>query len=120
MSNTVAKPDTGKVIVTGVMDKIAQDGSAMLDGVQDAFAELLQPPRITFFILDTSFHKTPQLVEFYAIVEKVRSGELDPVVFKVLRLEQAVEAYELLISGAAVKGKMLFVVDAELAAERGI
>jgi NADPH2:quinone reductase len=59
-------------------------------------------------------------VEFYAIVEKVREGKLDPVVAKLLRLSDAVEAHELLINGSAIKGKMLFVVDEELAKVYGM
>jgi len=119
-SNAATKPDTGKVIVIGVMDQIASDGSGMLKSVQDTLAEMLQPPRIYFWMLDTSFHKKPEIAEFHAIVKKIRSGELDPVIFKLLRLSQAVEAHELLINGSAVKGKMLFVVDEELAAQHGI
>jgi NADPH2:quinone reductase len=102
------------------MDKIAPGGSGILDGAKTILAELLQPPRISFFALDTKFHKKPEVAEFHAIVDIVRSGELDPVVFKLLRLDQAVEAHELLISGASVKGKMLFIVDADLAAAHGL
>jgi NADPH2:quinone reductase len=53
-------------------------------------------------------------------VDKVRTGDLNPVVAKLLRLSQGVEAHELLINGSGVKGKMLFVADAALAAEYGI
>lgn len=36
--------------------------------------------------------------------------------FKLLRLSQAIEAHNLLILGSLVKGKMMFIVDADLAA----
>jgi NADPH2:quinone reductase len=45
---------------------------------------------------------------------------LDPIVAKLLRLSQGVESHEMLISGASIKGKMLFIVDQNLAAENGI
>jgi NADPH2:quinone reductase len=41
-------------------------------------------------------------------------------VSKLLRLSQGVEAHELLINGIGIQGKMLFVADADLAAEYGI
>jgi NADPH2:quinone reductase len=102
------------------MGDIAPDGSGMLDSVENIFAKRIQPPRISFFQLDTSFHRKPEIAEFYAIVDKVRTGDLNPVVAKLLRLSQGVEAHELLINGSGVKGKMLFVADAALAAEYGI
>jgi NADPH2:quinone reductase len=103
-----------------IMGEIADDGSKMLDTSENIFATRIQPPRVTFFGLDTSFHRKPEIAEFYAILEKVRSGALDPVVAKLLRLDQGVEAHELLISGSAIKGKMLFVVDKDLADEYGL
>ncbi|CZR68250.1 uncharacterized protein PAC_18149 [Phialocephala subalpina] len=122
LKNSLAatKANVGRVIVFGVMGNIAADGSGVLKTSQEIFAERLQPPRITFFALDTSFYKKAEIAEFHEIVKKVRSGELDPVVFKLLRLSQATEAHDLLISGSSVKGKMMFVVDADLAAQHGI
>lgn len=102
------------------MGDIADDGSKMLDSVENIFAKRIQPPRVSFFALDTSFYRKAEIVEFKAIVEKVRNGELSPIVAKLLRLSQGVEAHELLISGNATKGKMLFVIDGKLAAEHGI
>lgn len=43
-----------------------------------------------------------------------------PEIAKLFRLSQAVEANVDLISGTAVKGKMLFIVDENLAAQRGL
>jgi NADPH2:quinone reductase len=114
------RADGGKVVAFGIMGDIPGNGGKMLSSVEDVLAKRLQPPRVTFFTLDTEFHKKPAVAEFHAIVKKVRSGELDPVVAKLLPLSKGVEAHELLVSGAAVMGKMLFVVDAELAAEKGV
>ncbi|PVH86418.1 hypothetical protein DL98DRAFT_407691 [Cadophora sp. DSE1049] len=119
-SLAAAKVNVGKVIVFGVMGNIVADGSGVVRTSQEIFAERLQPPRITFYALDTSFYEKAEIAEFHDIVQKVRSGELDPVVFKLLRLSQAREAHDLLISGSSVKGKMMFVVDADLAAQQGI
>lgn len=102
------------------MGDIATDGSKMHGNAHDILAKRLQPPHITFFVLDVEFQRKPEVAEFYAIVDKVRSGELEPVVAKLLPLSQAVEAHEMLISGAAIKGKMLFVVDRGLADKYGI
>ncbi|KAH7402010.1 hypothetical protein DE146DRAFT_735298 [Phaeosphaeria sp. MPI-PUGE-AT-0046c] len=114
------KKDSGKVIVFGVMGDIPADGSKMLDGVQNILAKHLQPPCIDFFLLDVEYQRKAEIAEFYEMVEKVRSGELDPVVAKLLPLSQAVEAHEMLISGTVTKGKMLFIVDQELATKYGI
>ncbi|KAH7132672.1 hypothetical protein B0J11DRAFT_482254 [Dendryphion nanum] len=119
-SLAATKADVGRVVVFGVMGNIAVDGSGVLRTSQEIFAERLQPPRITFFALDTDFYKKAEVAEFHEIANKVRNGELDPVVFKLLRLSQAVKAHDLLISGGSVKGKMMFIVDANLAAQHGI
>jgi NADPH2:quinone reductase len=114
------KQDVGKVVVFGAMGSIADDGSKMLGSIDELFAALLQPPRVSFWSLDIEFPKKKEVAEFYAVVEKVREGKLDPVVAKLLRLSDAVEAHELLINGGAIKGKMLFVVDEELAKFYGV
>jgi NADPH2:quinone reductase len=113
------KKDVGKVIVFGVMGNIANDGSGMLGSNEEVFAQRLQPPRVTFWALDTEFPKKNEVKEFYDVVEKVREERLDPVVAKLLRLSDAVEAHDLLINGSAIKGKMLFIVDEELAGRYG-
>ncbi|KAH7353859.1 hypothetical protein B0T11DRAFT_287518 [Plectosphaerella cucumerina] len=122
LKNSLAatKADIGKVIVFGSMGNIAADGSGVLKSTHEILAERLQPPRITFYGLDTKFYKKAEMAEFQAILGKVRSKELDPVVFKLMRLSEAREAHGLLISGGSVKGKMMFVVDAGLAAQYGI
>ncbi|KAH4123519.1 hypothetical protein HBI24_035730 [Parastagonospora nodorum] len=114
------KKDVGKVVVFGIMGEIEEDGSKMLSSVDNIFASRIKPPRISFYALDTAFHRKPEVTELHAIMDKVRSGELDPVVSKLLPLSKAVEAHELLISGSTIKGKMLFVADAAMASEIGL
>jgi NADPH2:quinone reductase len=112
--------DTGKVVVFGLMGNIADDGSGMLGSNDEVLAKCLQPPRVDLWVLDTGFPKKKEVEEFYAVVEKVREGRLDPVVAKLMRLSDAVEAHDLLIHGSAIKGKMLFIVDEELASRYGV
>ncbi|KAH6621992.1 hypothetical protein C7974DRAFT_314551 [Boeremia exigua] len=119
-SLAATKADTGKVIIFGVMGNIAPDGSGVTRSSREMVGERIQPPRITFGSLDTDFYKKAEIAEFFEIVDKVRSGKLDPVIFKLLPLSQAKEAHKLLISGASVKGKMLIIVDAALAAQHGV
>lgn len=102
------------------MGEIADDGSRMLESVENIFAARIERPRISFWALDTAFHRRPKVAEFHAITDKVRSGELDPVVAKLLPLSKAAEAHEMLISGSTIKGKMLFVADAEMATATGL
>ena len=54
------------------------------------------------------------LEDFGKVLDKVRAGELRPVIAGCYRLGQAVETNEELVSGANVKGKMIFVVDEAL------
>ncbi|RAQ99692.1 NAD(P)-binding protein [Stemphylium lycopersici] len=119
-SLAVAKKDTGKVVIYGAMANIAPDGSGMLENRDQLLGEILQPPRVTFWHLDTDFPKKKEVEEFYAVVSKVREGRLDPVIAKVMRLKDEVEAHQMLIDGSATKGKMLFVVDEELAKKYGV
>jgi NADPH:quinone reductase-like Zn-dependent oxidoreductase len=114
------KTETGKLVVFGLMGEIADDGSKMLDGAYETFKKRLQQPRTSFFGLSRDFHEKSTLADFNAIMDKVRSGELDPIIAKLLPLSKGVEAHQLLVDGSAVKGKLLFVVDAELAAKLGV
>ena len=45
---------------------------------------------------------------------------MEPVVAKLLRQSDALEAHELLIKGSAIMGKMLFIVDEGLAKFYGV
>ncbi|KAH7072934.1 hypothetical protein BKA63DRAFT_534593 [Paraphoma chrysanthemicola] len=113
------KPDTGRLVVFGLMSEITSDGSKMLHGAQDTLGRRLQQPRTSFFHLSQELHKKPEVDDFHAIVDKVRTGELDPVIAKLLPLSKGVEGHQLLVDGSAIKGKLLFVVDADLAAKLG-
>jgi NADPH2:quinone reductase len=115
-SLSATKSDVGRVVVFGVMSEIATDGSGMQQSVEDTLRSRLQP-RMSFYGVDA---RSIKLADFYAILEKVRSRKLEPAIAKLLRLSHAVEAHEHLISGSAIKGKMLFLVDADLAAQHGI
>ncbi|KAF2847901.1 GroES-like protein [Plenodomus tracheiphilus IPT5] len=120
-SIAACKAEVGKVVVVGVMGEIAADGSGISKSVKEILGERLVEPRVAFYALDIEFFKKEEGVrEFYDIVEKVRKGRLDPVVARVLPLREAVEAHELLIDGRAVMGRMVFVVDGQLAARYGV
>ncbi|KAH7077221.1 hypothetical protein FB567DRAFT_451667 [Paraphoma chrysanthemicola] len=114
------KPDTGRLVVFGLMGEIASDGSKMLDGAQATLGRRLQQPRTSFFSLSQELHNEPEVDDFHVIVDKVRTGELDPVIAKLLPLSKGVEGHQLLVNGSAVKGKLLFVVDADLATKLGV
>ncbi|KAH7399453.1 hypothetical protein BKA66DRAFT_508366 [Pyrenochaeta sp. MPI-SDFR-AT-0127] len=119
-SLAASKQHIGKVVVFGVMGEIETDGSGMQQSVEEVLAERLQPPLISFYMLDVDFPKKAEVADFYNLVEKVRSGKLDPIVAKVLPLSDGVKANELLVDGSAIKGKMLFIVDGNLATQYGI
>ena len=124
MAANAIKKD-GKVIVIGVMENIAADGSGMQEqhGGFDAFAHIETQPSMSFFSVQQNYHHhDPQLFDhdFEDIAAKVRQGKLDPVIAKLFKLDDAVSAHEHVIHSAAVKGKMLFLVDAKLAAANGL
>ncbi|KAJ6142808.1 GroES-like protein [Penicillium samsonianum] len=118
-SLSATKADVGRVVVFGVMSEIATDGSGMQLSVGEILASRLQP-RMSFYGVDLYYSSNAGLADFYGILEKVRSGKLEPVIAKLFRLSEAVEAHEDLISGSIAKGKMLFIVDADLAAQHDI
>lgn len=114
----------GQVIAIGGMSLIAPDGSGVLDtGDFDLFAYVAQHPNMAFFGVAVDYYATQRDLftsDFDAILDKVRTGALDPVRGKLWRLEQAVEVNEALVSGVGGQGKMAFLVDAELAAAHGL
>ncbi|KAI1412352.1 NAD(P)-binding protein [Hypoxylon sp. FL1857] len=124
-SHLSTKKDTGVVIAIGIMAEIAPDGSSLMQENFDPNALLAArwQPRMERWSVDRSYYQKTRQVwfdDFYAILDKVRKGELTPTIAKLLRLSDAIEAHKLLISGTAVKGKMLFIVDGELAAQHGL
>ncbi|KAJ5378461.1 GroES-like protein [Penicillium cosmopolitanum] len=120
-SLSATKDNIGRVVVFGIMSEIAADGSAMQHSVAETLAARLQP-RMSFGGIGSGFptFHGASLVEFKAILEKVRRNKLTPSIAKLFPLRDAVEAHEHLVSGTAVKGKMLFLVDPDLAIQYGV
>ena len=110
----------GQVVAIGVMSLVAPDGSGLVDtGGFDVIAYIAQNPSMSFFSVAVDYYQKQRDLfnrDFAAILEKVRSGKLDPVLGKLWRLDQAVTVNEALLSGVGTVGKMAFLVDADLAA----
>lgn len=124
-SYQATKEDTGKVIVIGVMDEIKADGTGMASSPSALHALLgaRMQPRTSFFSVMTDHYlkaKELFLEDFDAILRKVRTKELIPKVFKVVRLADEVQVQEELVSGTNVMGKMVFAVDEKLAKQHGL
>ena len=125
MSHEAAKADVGKVLVIGVMSEIKDDGNGLTNGTldPDAFLQKLSQPWMTFFSMDRDWYypkRQSWVSDFHKILAKVREGSLVPAIARYFRLSQAVEANQELVVGTNVKGKMVFLVDEDLASERGI
>lgn len=118
-SLAATKDDVGRVVVFGVMSEIPTDGNAVNRSVADILATRLQP-RMSFYAVDKLDTQSAGAADFSSILDKVRSEKLVPAIAKLFRLSDGVEAHQHLISGSSVKGKMLFIVDAELAAQHGL
>ena len=119
-SHRATKDEVGQVIAIGVMGEIASDGSGMSQANFDAAAILAsrKQPRMKYWGVEREYYQDTRdmwLQDFHAILQKVRNGKLKPEVARLFKLSQAIEANEALVSGAAIKGKMIFVVDEELA-----
>ena len=117
------KNGTGQVIMVGVMSAIAVDGSEMLDVGFNVFEYVEKMPRMRFWAATMHYYNTSRdvwLADFEKVLEAVRDNRLKPVVGKLFRLSEAVEANEMLVSGANVRGKMEFIVDADLAKRNGM
>lgn len=119
------KSDTGQVIIISIMGEILPDGSGMAHPENGAFKILAsrQKPRTKFWGMNSEYYRgTPDiwLKDFGELLAKVRSGALNPIFCKLHPLKEAVKSNEKLVSGDGVKGKMMFIVDAGLARERGI
>ncbi|OTA52357.1 hypothetical protein K449DRAFT_340870 [Hypoxylon sp. EC38] len=124
-SHLSTKKDIGVVIAIGIMAEITQDGSGLSQEKFDPNALLTArwQPRMERWSVDQTYYKKMRQVwmdDFYTILDKVRKGELRPTIAKLLRLSEAVGAHRLLISGTTVKGKMLFLVDEDLATQHGL
>ncbi|CEI70978.1 hypothetical protein FVEN_g9659 [Fusarium venenatum] len=124
-SHHATKKHVGQVISVGVMDGIQESGNGLRHTPQQLFQLLSSrmPPRSSFFSVvppDNSELKDLFVDDFRAIVDKVQAGKLSPEIVKLHRLDQAVEAHQAIISGKDIRGKMVYVVDGELAAKNGL
>ena len=117
------KEGTGRVVVIGVMASIAPDGSEMLSSDYNAFEYISTQPIMSFFSVTADYCNPSKhlfLEDFEKIAQKVRGGELKPAIGRQFRLSDAIEANKQIASGAGVMGKMVFLVDGDLAASQGI
>lgn len=119
-----AKDETGRVVAIGIMGDIASGGDGMTStkSADEILGQRLGP-RMTYWGVERGYYQDTNDVwraDFYEILGKVRSGVLNPVIGRLLPLRDAVRAHEFLVEGSDVRGKMLFVVDAEVARRFGI
>ncbi|KAJ5008785.1 hypothetical protein K4K57_009930 [Colletotrichum sp. SAR 10_99] len=118
------KPDTGRVVVVGVMAEIADGGKGLRSGKID-FPKVVAglPPRTSFFNLMGDYYlkvKDMFWEDFEAILNKVRIGKLNPQICEALPLRDAIKAHQFLATGQNIKGKMVFAVDQALGAQHGV
>lgn len=107
----------GRVIVIGMMSQIASDGSGM-NRTFDAWGYVEKHPNMEFWVVTHHYYysnKQQFIKDFLDCVQKIRDGKLDPIVGKYFPLADAVPVNEMLVSGAGVQGKLLFIVDKDLA-----
>ena len=122
-ASTAATKD-GKVICMGIMDMLKPDGSGLKHEPAEVFGIVMQRlgDKIPLWRADHNYAKSPLRTVWRSDLEdmfqKVREGKLDPYICKLLPLRDEVQAQEMLASGKGVQGKMVFVVDAELAKEK--
>ncbi|KAH6995358.1 hypothetical protein EDB80DRAFT_729009 [Ilyonectria destructans] len=124
-SHQATKKDVGQVISIGVMDEIQESGNGLRHTAEEVFQLLFSrmQARTTLFTVvppNNEESRTVFVDDFREIVAKVRTGKLNPEIVKLYRLDQAVEAHEAIISGNGIRGKMVYVVDGELAAKQGL
>lgn len=124
-SHQATKKDVGQVISIGVMEGTQENGNGLRHTPEELFPLLFSrmQARTSLFTVVPSNDKESKAVfvdDFRAIVAKVRMGKLNPEIVKLYRLDQAVEAQEAIISGNNIRGKMVYVVDGELAARQGL
>ena len=108
----------GRVIAIGAMSQIASDGSGMNRTFEDTLALVNKLPNVDFWVVTLHYYyvKKQQFIkDFSDCVQKVREGKLDPIIGRYFPLSDAVPVNEMLVSGVGVQGKLLFVVDKDLA-----
>ncbi|KAF7189038.1 Synaptic vesicle membrane protein VAT-1-like-like [Pseudocercospora fuligena] len=115
-SHKALKAETGRLVCIGVMGHIAEDGNGMLSDLSadQLLAQTFE--RMSYWGVEREYYRETRdlwVKDFCKIVEKVREGKLDPVISKLWKLEDAVQANQMLVDGKGVMGKMLYVVDGE-------
>ena len=118
LASTTQEQPIGKLIAIGFIANISADGSRSLQGA-DAFDPIAfcntAPERMAFFSVTNDYWRGARgrfMSDFDDVLMKlVRSGELEPVVEGVYKLEDAVKINEMLATGKGVRGKMVMVVD---------
>ena len=128
-SVAATKENVGQVVVYGWLDAVAakkgtdvpETGSNTYASL-DAFIKSGAVPRTKFWAIAWDYYsvKEDYFRDLNRIIEAVRNGTLNPVVGKLFRLSDAVLANSYLVSSAGVRGKMEFIVDAELAKLHGL
>ncbi len=122
-SLAATKDGAGSVVCMGTFSTVREDGSGLVEGAFNAFEYVEKQERMSFFVVTYGYlFKDRQLwcSDFEAVVQKVRDGALEPIVGKLFRLSEAVEANQALVEGSGGRGKMLFVVDEALARKHGL
>jgi NADPH:quinone reductase len=113
----------GGVVVISFMSSIASDGSGMVSSDFNTYEHVSKHPSMSFFSVVEDYYKpqkTLWMSDFREIAQAVRTGRLDPMIAKVFKLSEAIQAHEQIICGQGVTGKMLFLVDSNLAASQGL
>lgn len=117
--------DTGEVRVVGVQSALISGGLGISSDRFKTF-ELLGKgviPRTRLWTVTNDYYVAQRAAftaDFKAVLQAVRDERLTPLIGKLFRLEQAVEANELLAQGAPFDGKMEFLVDEDLAISHGL
>jgi NADPH2:quinone reductase len=110
----------GEVRVVGVQSSIVSGGAGMSPERFKTF-ELLEKgvlPRTKFWMVTRDYYHQDRekfAKDFEGVLQAVRDGRLSPLIGKLFKLDQAIEANELLAHGAPFEGKMEFLVDEGLA-----
>jgi NADPH2:quinone reductase len=127
-SAAATKEDVGQVVVYGLLDATASASKTegrlgdAFDDVQEVLSFIEAMPKAKFWAVSWDYYMTSKedyLKDLNKVIGVVRQKKLEPLVGNIYRLDQAVEANEALVSGSG-RGKMVFLVDAELAAKRGL
>lgn len=117
--------DTGEVRVVGVQSSILSGGAGVSSDRFETFELLAKGiiPRTKFWLVTLDYYLKERETfakDFEDVLKAVRDGRLEPRIGKLFRLDQAIEANELLAHGAPFEGKMEFLVDEGIAKFHGL